>query len=372
MPIYLDHNANSPTTTAATTALVTALESGATNPSSGHGLAARAREFVDDARRSIARCTGARPSEVRFTSGGTESDNIALKGLFAARAPRRRVLVVATEHHAVLQSADAIALSGAEIVRLPVGSDGLLRFDALEAELDADTALVAVMLANNETGVIQDVARVARAAAKHGVPVHTDAVQALGKIPVSFSELGVVTGAFTGHKLGAPIGIGGLFVRKGTAVTAQTHGGGQESGLRPGSTPFALIHSLASAVGEACAKLSTMDEGVRRLRDQFERRLAELRPDALFHGAAVDRLPNTSLVTIPGIDGPQTMLDLDARGIRVGTGAACATGEPSHVLMAMGYTPEQAHATLRFSLGVDTTATEIDEVLRVLGVLIGG
>jgi cysteine desulfurase len=368
MTSYLDHNANSPMTDAAVAAFTEAAAAGGSNPSSGHSRGLRSCDLLEEARRTVARSLGARPSEILFTSGGTESNNLALRGLLEARAPRKRIVTVATEHHSVIETAEALAKKGFEAVVLPVDGDGLIDLDRLVSHLDDDTALVAVMLANNETGTIQDVAAIARECHARGVPFHTDMVQAVGKIPIDLHALNPSTAALTAHKIGGPIGVGALYVSKGTSLAPQSFGGGQERHLRPGTPPFALAHSFAVALSDAVDRLDEMNGRVRALRDRLEVTLAERIPGLLVNGAGAERLPNTSLLTFPSTDAAALMFALDEAGIQVGTGAACGTHDrtPSHVLTAMGRSPEQAQGSLRLSLFTSTSQLEVSEAIERL------
>jgi cysteine desulfurase len=367
---YLDYNAGAPLRREAREALLVAFDLDATNPGSGHGAGLLARERLEEARRRLAACVGARPSELIFTSGGTESDNLAVSGLFARRRPRRRVLVASTEHHAVLGACRALTELGAQVVEIPVDPDGALLLEAFDAALDVDTALVAVMRANNETGVCHDVAALAARCEGFGVPLHCDAVQALGKVPLSLRELGCATAAVTAHKVGGPIGVGALFVRRGLDLPPLLHGGGQERGVRPGTQPWALACAFAAAAEAAVAELEAMRTTVAALRDELEAALLAAVPGARVNGlgprlgGGPERLPNTSSVTLPGLDGPAALLTLDAAGVQVGTGAACATGTPSHVLLAMGRSAAEAHGTLRFSLGAASTREDVEAAVR--------
>ena len=370
--IYLDFNANYPIRDTARRALDEALSSGAGNPSSSHSRGLRARRFLEDARRVVAAGIGVRPSEIAFTSGGTESNNTALRGLLAHRAPLNLILVAATDHHSVIDTAKALSEGGAEVVVLPVDHNGILNFDFLERHLDERVALVAVMSANNETGVVQDIAKIANLASRFGVPVHTDAVQAVGKIAVDANGLGVQTASLTAHKFGGPIGIGALFVKKGTQLSPILTGGGQEHGWRSGTQAFALAHAMATALGDAVDELGEMADRVARLRDELVSQLRSSFPGAKLQGGDVARLPNSALVTFPGVDGPALMITLDQHGLCVGTGAACGTGKPSHVLTAMGAAAEEAHGTLRFSLSTQTTAADIQTACELVCTLSAG
>ncbi len=378
MTAYLDHAATTPVRPEAAAAMAEELTR-AGNPSSLHTSGRLARRVVEEAREQVAASLGARPGEVVLTGGGTESDNLAVKGLYWARReadPRRRkVLVSAVEHHAVLDPAHWLATSqGAELVVLPVDATGALDLAALEAELAADpgaVALVSVMWANNEVGTVQPVEAVVAAAARHGVPVHTDAVQALGALPVAFEASGVAAMTVSGHKVGGPGGSGALLLRRGTSLVPVLHGGGQEAGVRSGSVDAAACRALGVAVQAAVAAQPEQAARLRALREQLRAAVLTAVPDARVHEGAGEhqRLPGVLHVTVPGCEGDSLLYLLDARGVECSTGSACTAGvtQPSHVLRAMGLGDDEARGALRFSLGWTSGHGDVAAVEEALG-----
>ena len=352
---------------------------GVGNASSLHASGRGARRVVEESRETIAGVIGARPGDVVFTSGGTESDNLALKGIFWARRaedPRRtRVLSTAIEHHAVLDPLHWLAASdGADVELLPVSPEGVLDLESLRDSVARDpesVALISVMWANNEVGSLQPVDEVVAIAAEHGIPVHTDAVQALGQVPVDFAASGVDALTFTGHKVGGPYGVGALVVRRDLAVSALVHGGGQERDIRSGTLDVPAIASLAAAVEESVKNQHEHAVRVAALRDDLVRRVVEVVPDAHLHGAPAgpQRLPGNAHLGFPGCEGDSLLMLLDARGIECSTGSACSAGvpQPSHVLLAMGCDADQARHSLRFSLGHTTTPGDIDALVEAIG-----
>ena len=377
MSVYLDHAATTPMLPAAVEALTAEL--GRTgNPSSLHAAGRAGRRTVEEARERLAGALGARPSEVLLTSGGTESDNLAVKGMFWARRTadprRRRLLVSSVEHHAVLDPAFWMAEhAGAEVVLLPVDQDGVLDTDALAAELAAHgerTALVSVMWANNEVGALQPIEEVVALAHRHGVPVHADAVQAVGQVPVDFAASGLDAMTVTGHKLGGPGGIGALLARRGLELTPVQHGGGQERGIRSGTLHAPLAASFSVAAQQAVAAVPHEAPRVQRLRDRLVAGVLERVPGARLRGPAQAslRLPANAHLTFDGCEGDSLLYLLDSAGIEVSTGSACQAGvpQPSHVLLAMGLTEDEAHGALRFSLGHTTVDEDVDAVLAAL------
>jgi len=374
---YLDHAATTPMLPAA----VRVLESELTrtgNPSSLHASGRAARRVVEEARERFAAALGARPSEVLWTSGGTEADNLAIKGLFWARRThdpgRRRILVSAVEHHAVLDPAFWMAEhAGAELVLLPVDSDGVLEVDALRAELEANgehAALLSVMWANNEVGTLQPLADVVALARRHGVPVHADAVQAVGQVPVDFAASGLDAMTVSGHKLGGPGGTGALLARRGLELTPVQHGGGQERGVRSGTLDAALLASFATAVDEAVAARPTHAPRVAALRDTLVAGVRAIDPTAVLRGPAdaERRLPANAHFTFPGCEGDSLLYLLDSAGVEASTGSACQAGvpRPSHVLLAMGVDEDDARGALRFSLGHTSTSDDVAALLTAL------
>jgi cysteine desulfurase len=374
---YLDHAATTPMSPEAVATLVEHL--GRTgNPSSLHTAGRAARRTVEESRERLAASLGARPSEVLLTGGGTEADNLALKGLFWARTSaepaRRRVLVSAVEHHAVLDPAFWLAEhAGAEIVLLPVDADGRVRVDVLRAELAAHpetTALVSVMWANNEVGTLQPVDEVVAAARRYGVPVHADAVQAVGQVPVDFAASGLDAMTVSAHKLGGPVGVGALLARRGLDLVPVLHGGGQERGVRSGSLDTPAIAAFATATDLAVREQAAHAERVGALRDALVDGVRAAVPEAVLRGPQdpASRLPANAHLTFPGCEGDSLLYLLDTAGVECSTGSACQAGvpQPSHVLLAMGLDEAEARGALRFSLGRTSTEQDVAALLAVL------
>jgi len=354
--IYLDHNATTPLDPRVFETMAAILRAVTGNPSSLHWFGQQARATVEDARSRVAALVGASPPEVVFTGSGTEADNLALRGLAAAApASRRKVVVSAIEHHAVVNSAKALAEEGWTVETVRAFPDGLVDLDDLRARVDDRTALVAVMLANNETGVIQPVVEVARLAREHGAAVHCDAVQAAGKIAVDVRALDVDTLALSAHKLYGPQGVGALWVKRGTRMKALIRGGSQERNRRAGTENVAGIAGFGHAA--EIAREEREAEALRQgtLRDLLEARLLAL-PGARRNGDG-PRVPNTVNVSFEGTEAESLLMALDLMGIAVSTGAACAAGaiEPSHVLRGMGLPRARVQGSVRFSVGRGTT-----------------
>ncbi|GHG47529.1 cysteine desulfurase [Sinomonas cellulolyticus] len=384
MPVYLDHAATTPVTPAALAAYTEQVARGG-NPSSLHAPGQAARRVLEDARESLARSLGAHPTEVVLVSGGTEADNLAVKGLYWARRAadrrRRRILCSSIEHHAVADTVEWLEKhEEAEAVWIPSDTAGVTRLDALASAIAEDpqsVALVALMWANNEVGTVQPVRAAVEIAAEHGIPVHSDAVQAFGHLPVSFAESGLATMAVSGHKIGAPVGIGALAVRRDTVLTPLLHGGGQQRGLRSGTLDAAGAAAFAVAARDAVAGLG---EETRRLAGLRERLLAGVVrevPDAVVSGPATGgdgaagaaRLPGIAHLTFPGCEGDSLLFLLDMAGIATSTGSACTAGvpRPSHVLLAMGRSEDEARGAQRFSLGWNSTEADVDALLAAIG-----
>ncbi|GCD21727.1 cysteine desulfurase [Cellulomonas algicola] len=369
MTAYLDHAATTPMLPGAARVLTEHLAHPG-NPSSLHGSGRAARRVVEEARETAAAALGARPSEVVWTSGGTEADNLAVKGLFWARRTqdpsRRRILVSAVEHHAVLDPAFWMAEhAGAELVLLPVDADGVVDVAALRDELEqngAQAALLSVMWANNEVGALQPLDEVVALARRHGVPVHADAVQAVGQVPVDFAASGLDAMTVSGHKIGGPGGVGALLARRGLDLTPVLHGGGQERGVRSGTLAAPLIASFAAALDEAVRERPVYAARVGALRDRLVAGVRAAVPDAVLRGPADTdrRLPANAHFTFPGCEGDSLLYLLDSAGVEASTGSACQAGvpRPSHVLLAMGVDEDDARGALRFTLG--HTSTEAD------------
>lgn len=372
---YLDHAATTPMLEAALEAYVaTAREVG--NASSLHAAGRSARRRVEESRERVAAALGARPSEVVFTGGGTESDNLAVKGIFWARRAadpaRRRVVVSSIDHHAVLDAVQWLARhEGAQVHELAADPLGRVRADELRASLDAyadEVALVTAMWANNEVGTLQPVPELAALAAEYGVPFHTDAVQAVGQVPVHFADSGVSALAVSGHKLGGPAGVGALVLGRDVPCAPLLHGGGQERDVRSGTLDTAGIVAFAVALEIAVTNQREYAARVAALRDDLVARVRDAVPEAVYNGDPTERLPNNAHFSFPGCEGDALLLLLDAQGIACSTGSACSAGvaQPSHVLLAMGADDDRARSSLRFSLGHDSTAADVDKLVAVL------
>jgi cysteine desulfurase len=371
--VYLDHAATTPMLPEALEAYVaTARELG--NASSLHAPGRQARRRVEESREQIAAALGARPSEVIFTSGGTESDNLAVKGIFWARRPggTARVIASAVEHHAVIDSVDwLVGHEGAAVTWLPVDDAGRVRPDRLRAALDAhgdEVALVTAMWANNEVGTVQPIADLARVCAEYGVPLHTDAIQAVGQIPVDFAASGAAALTVTGHKLGGPIGVGALVLGRDVTCTPLLHGGGQERDVRSGTLDVPGIVAFATAVEAAVKGRDDQSVRVATLRDALVEGVRSAVPGAVLNGDPVNRLPGNAHFSFPGCEGDALLLLLDAQGIACSTGSACSAGvaQPSHVLLAMGADADRARSSLRFSLGHTSTLADVEALVVAL------
>lgn len=370
-PVYLDHAATTPMLPAAVEALTTQLTA-VGNPSSLHGSGRNVRRVVEESREKIAQALNCRPGEVVFTSGGTESDNLALKGIYWSRK-RPRILSTAVEHHAVLDPLHWLAQDeGADVDLLAVDAMGRLDLEALRAALEHnpdDVALISIMWANNEVGTIEPIEEVVALAAAHGIPVHTDAVQAVGAVPVDFAASGVHALTLTGHKVGGPFGVGALVVRRELEVTPLVHGGGQERDIRSGTIDTPAIAGLAAAVEATVAARAAHHSRVSALRDQLVDRVSAVVPDVIRNGDPANMLPGHAHFRFPGCEGDSLLMLLDARGIECSTGSACNAGVPqaSHVLLAMGCSDSEARGSLRFSLGHTSTQSDVDAVVEAIG-----
>ncbi|SDH77670.1 cysteine desulfurase [Sinosporangium album] len=345
------------------------------NASALHAAGRRVRRVVEESRESIAEALGARPSEVVFTSGGTESDNLAIKGLYWARraSGATRVLVSAVEHHAVLDPAAWLGdHQGAKVELLPVDEHGRVQPDTLRTAVEKDpdsVALVSVMWANNEVGTVQPVRVLAAVAHDHGIPFHTDSVQAVGQLPVSFAESGVDALTVSGHKIGGPIGVGALLLARGVDPIPVLHGGGQERDVRSGTLDAPAIAGLAAAVRIAAETRDEHAKKLTELRDDLIERVRRAVPDARLNGDPVNRLPGNAHFSFPGCEGDALLMLLDAKGVECSTGSACSAGvaQPSHVLLAMGADAALARGSLRFTLGHTSTQADVDRLVEVIG-----
>lgn len=366
-PVYLDHAATTPLRPEAREALLDVLSRRWGNPSSVHRWGREARAALEDARTRFAAVIGAAPAEIVFTRGGTEADNLAVLG--RARADAGPVACSAIEHKAVLAASKVAAAGDANHLRIiPVDPSGVVDVDALAEIVRGDApSLVSVMWASNEVGAIQPVRRIVEICRAAGVPFHSDAVQALGKVPVRVDEIAVDTLAFSAHKLGGPRGAGVLFARRGTKLDPLLFGGGQERGLRPGTEDVASAVAFAVAAELAEAERADTMARIGALRDRLEAALCERIPALRINAAAAPRLATISNLSIPGADPEMLLMALDLEGIAASSGSACSSGavEPSHVLLAMGLPPEDAGPSVRFSLGRDTTEQDVERVLEV-------
>jgi cysteine desulfurase len=374
-PVYLDHAATTPMHPAAIEAM-TAVLGTVGNASSLHGAGRVARRRMEEARETLAQLLGARPSEVVFTTGGTESDNLAVKGIYWARRDadgrHRRIITSPVEHHAVLDTVGWLAEhEGAEVTYLPVRPDGSVTPEALRAALSEhdDVALVSLMWANNEVGTISPIPALAAVAAEFGVPMHSDAVQAVGQVPVDFSASALSALSVAAHKFGGPIGIGALLLRRDVACVPLLHGGGQERDVRSGTANVAGAVAMAAAARIAIEDLEANTTRVRALRDRLVDGVLASIDDAHVNGATgAARLPGNAHFTFANCEGDSLLMLLDAKGIECSTGSACTAGvaQPSHVLLAMGADPASARGSLRLSLGHTSTDTDVDAALAVL------
>lgn len=372
MSVYLDHAATAPLRPEAAEAfLQAARELG--NPSAIHSYGRSARRLVDEAREEIAALLGADPAEVIFTSGGTESDNLAVQGgWFATRESRPGVVVSGVEHPAVLETAHWLAGShGADLHVAAVRRDGLIDLAALEEHLGhvgEQTGIISVMLANNETGVIQPLEQIVELAARHGIAVHTDAVQSPGRMPLNFSALGVDALSLSGHKLGAPVGVGVLVASRDFTPTPHQHGGLQERGIRSGTVNAAGAAALAAALRVVSAEAESEHQRVSALRDRLQEGIRTAAPEAVIWGEESPRLPSHLLVSVPGTRSESVLFSLDMAGVAASAGSACQAGVvgASPVVLAMGGTEEEARSALRFTLGHTTTADDVDRALATL------
>jgi cysteine desulfurase len=373
--VYLDHAATTPMHPAAIEAM-TAVLSTVGNASSLHGTGRVARRRMEEARETLAQLLGARPSEVVFTAGGTESDNLAVKGIYWARRDaephRRRIVTTPVEHHAVLDAVQWLAEhEGADVTWLAVGEDGSVAPAALRKALQDhdDVALVSIMWANNEVGTIMAIDELAGIASEFGVPMHSDAVQAVGQIPVEFAASGLSAMSIAAHKFGGPTGVGALLLRRDTACVPLLHGGGQERDVRSGTPDVAGAVAMAAAARIAVENLSSNSARVQALRDKLIDGVLSSIDDVYLNGASgTGRLPGNAHFTFRGCEGDSLLMLLDAKGIECSTGSACTAGvaAPSHVLIAMGADPASARGSLRLSLGHTSTGADVDAALAAL------
>jgi cysteine desulfurase len=369
--VYLDHNATTPLHPRAREAMLPWLGERHGNPSSVHRFGQAARNAVEEAREKVAALLGGRPPEVVFTASGTEANNAVLFHAFRETIARQgggHLVISSVEHPSIREGAARLEKEGMEVTRVSPGKDGVVSAAEVAAALRPDTRLVALMLANNELGTLQPVAEVAGVCRERGIPVLCDAVQAVGKIPVNAPALGVDYLVLGAHKFHGPLGAAALWVRKGVELTGYLVGGSQERRRRAGTENVPALVGLGEAASAAAEELAGRMAHLASLRDRFEAELARRMPDVLFHCQASPRLPNTSHVAFPGVEGESLLIRLDLAGFAVSTGSACSSGtvEPSKTLLAIGLSPEEALSSLRVSFGIANTADEVDAFLDAL------
>ncbi|MGA0119583.1 MAG: cysteine desulfurase family protein [Candidatus Nanopelagicaceae bacterium] len=367
--VYFDNAATTPINGVALQAFVDqARELG--NPSSLHGYGREVRKNVEEAREKIAGLVGCEASEVIFTGSGTEANNLAIKGIFWKRRSesqmRRVIIISAFEHHAILDPVHWLAeAEDAEVIEVPVTSDGFINMEFLKSAIENrgdEIALISVIHANNEVGTIQPIAEIVNLAENHQIPVHTDSIQSFGKIPVSFSELGLFAMTISAHKIGGPVGVGALILKRGVDVTPLLHGGGQERDIRSGTINAASIVAFASAAQTAIRNREKNALQVASLRDALKETIKADVPDAIFNANTGERLPGILNVRFPNTESDSLLLLFDSEGIACSTGSACSAGvqQPSHVLLAMGLSEKEARSSLRFSIGPENSRSDID------------
>lgn len=366
--IYLDHNATTPLHPRVFEAMLPYLREHWGNPSSPYRFGSEARIAVERARERIAEHIDCKPAEIVFCSSGTEADNLAVRGVSRAlRSRGNHIITTAIEHHAVLRTCKALEKEGYRITYLPVNQDGIVEMDALAAALSAETILVTVMHANNETGVVQPIEEIGALARQRGIVFHTDAVQSAGKLPLRLARTGADLATFSAHKLYGPKGVAALYVREGTPLLPIVTGGLHEGGLRAGTENVAGIVGFAEAAAWAFGDAEE-GERLKSLRDQLERSAIAAIPGVNIHGVRAPRVPNTSNMSFQSVDGESVVLGMDLRDVCISTGSACSTGdpEPSHVLLAMGFTALEAQSSIRVSLGRGTRKEDIETTVRAL------
>lgn len=368
--VYFDHNATTYMREEVIEAMLPFLRTRFGNASSLHFFGQENRGVIDEARQHVASFIGAEPAEVIFTAGGTESDNIAIRGVVKAlrdKFPEPHLITSAIEHPAVLRTCEALEKEGASVTYLPCRKDGSIDSADLEKAVTANTILASIMVSNNETGVIQPLSEISGILREKGILLHVDAVQGMGKIPVDVGQLGADLLSISAHKFYGPKGIGALYVRRGTPVEPVFTGGHQEEGLRPGTENIPAIVGFGEACRLSAAHLGQEAERIGALRDRLQEGILEKVPNVHINGGGAPRVPNTCNVTVPGIEGEAMSLNLSMLGFALSSGSACATGdpEPSHVLKAMGLDPVEAQGALRISLGICNTDEDVDTFLEI-------
>lgn len=364
--VYADNAATTPMSEAAIEAMTTSMREVFGNPSGVHSLSQQARAVLDDARQRISACIGANPTEIFFTSSGSESDNLAIKGVAELRKEKgRHIITTSIEHHAVINSCKHLEAMGYDVTYLPTDQTGMVNAKSLKEAIREDTILITVMMANNEVGTILPIKELATVARENGVLFHTDAVQTVGHLPVNVEELGVDLLTMAGHKFGGPKGIGALYIRRGIRLPPLIHGGGQEKGMRAGTENVAAAIGMAAALEASIADMNKEKGRLTRLRDRLIAGVLEI-PDSCLTGHPTERLPGIASFAFQGIEGESAVLMLDYRGIQASTGSACSTGSlaASHVLDAIGIPPSLSHGSVRFSLGAVNSEEDVDAILE--------
>ena len=367
--VYMDHNATTPVHPEVLEAMMPFFREHFGNASSIHWAGREVRQYLDEAREKVAALLQASPEEIIFTGCGTESDNMAIKGVaFALREKGRHIITTRVEHHAVLHTCRFLEKAGFQVTYLPVDGEGMIDLEELRRAITEETILITIMFANNETGTIFPVQEIGKIAQEKGVTFHTDAVQAVGKVPVDLQQLPIDLLSLSGHKLYAPKGIGAQYIRKGIRVTSLIHGGAQERNWRAGTENIPYIIGLGKASEMALRDLPKRRAYLSGLRDRLYQGLSERIPHMKLNGHATHRLPNTLNLSFLYIEGESLLLNLDLEGIAVSSGSACTSGslDPSHVLLAMGIPPEIAQSSIRFSLGWNNNEEDVDYVIEVL------
>ncbi len=366
--IYFDNAATTAVSPAVRDAMLPYFANNFGNPSSiFYSLGSDAKREMENARKTVAECLGCDSKEIYFTASGSEADNWAIKGV-ALKSGKKHIITSAIEHHAVLHTCEFLEKQGYRVTYLPVDSDGLVSPADLENAITDDTALVSIMYANNEIGTIQPIKELSEIAHKKGVLFHTDAVQAVGTLPINLQDLGVDMLSLSAHKFHGPKGIGALYIKKGTKIERLIHGGGQEKGMRAGTENTAYIIGLAKALSDATANMETKTAHIKRLRDKLVKGILDAVPYTILNGHAEKRLPGNANFSFRYIEGEGMLLHLALSGFAVSSGSACASAslDPSHVLLAIGLPHEIAHGSLRISLGAENTEEEVDAFLETL------
>ena len=367
--IYLDHAATTKLKKEVLDAMLPFLTEQYGNPSSIYTLGREAKKAMDSAREQVAKAINAQPNEIYFTSSGTESDNWAIKGVaYANKQKGKHIITSNIEHHAVLHTCEFLEKEGFEVTYIPVDNEGIIKLDELKKAIRPDTILISVMLANNEIGTIQPIKEISKIAKEHGIYLHTDAVQAVGSIPVDVNDLGVDLLSLSGHKIYGPKGVGVLYVKSGTKISPFIHGGGQERGKRAGTENVANIVGIGKAIELATQDIKAYSSHLQKLRDMTIEEILKTIPHSRLNGHAEKRLPGNVNISFEYIEGESILLMLDSKGISASSGSACTSGslDPSHVLLAIGLPHEIAHGSLRLTFGEENTKDDVKYLLDVL------